>query len=110
MTVQATTPESRPWLCRRHRRAGIATEPVCCRLSMRVADGRERQIWFGIRLDQKPTRLQAGIRATIADPAHGLRVLANHVFDVERSWCWGHAAAAGDTDFDDRSTRNLRII
>lgn len=107
MTHPEITLEGRPWLCRRHLRAGVVSEPICCRLATRVTNGRERRAWFGLRLEQKPSQLRADIRAAIEDPAHGLQVLASHAFIVERIWCWGHAAT--DTELRDRSTRSLRV-
>ncbi len=53
-------PQSNLWLCRKHRLAGVASEPLCCAAAYPVS-GRDRSLWYSERIARKPAEVRTHI-------------------------------------------------
>ncbi len=53
-------PESRLWLCRKHRIAGVPSEPMCCKAAVPVSS-RDRSLWYSERIARKPAEVRTHI-------------------------------------------------
>ena len=83
-TDSALTPRA-PWVCRRHRRAGLGSEPTCCDDITAIATRTE---WFHLRLARMSVTQRLQIDAAIANPRWSRDVLAAHVRHTGKTWSW----------------------
>lgn len=73
--VDSSHPSPAYWLCRKHRIAGVSSEPLCCSAAYGVS-ARERGLWYSERIARKSEEVRTHIAIAKRDVVGCMNAIA----------------------------------